>query len=357
MSRLPSLSDRAERADQGADVRGAQVVRHRGVEHRGSLASAAVHDHHRALLAGPGQAVASGVLVLHHERDHPGLMSADLHRGTALDRASVLQPVVVRRLDRVGHSHRDRRQVGRAGVGELVLQPSRAGVPVPVDHRPADVDPPGHGVLARRPAEHGGVQDSRAALPPRCGKQRIGQPRGRIGKVPGRPGGTRRRPQARRRGRRVPRARGQRGGPGHRRHLGDLLDEPGDEQQDPGRDDGQQPQHALPPPLTAPAAAHDRALTRPLAPDGGRRHPHTARVNGIYPAKEQLDGHGYPFVDSAPYAPAIAGAGCGTASSARTLAQPNTRCATKPMASATSTPRLANSQAPVLPPRPNGLSR
>src|SRR5262249_29430810 len=47
----------------------------------------------------------------------------------------------------------------------------------------------------------------------------------------------------------------------------------------------------------------------------------------------------------------------GAASGARTAERPKAQVATNPSTSATRTPRLANSQAPVLPPRPNGPCR
>ena len=262
----------------------------------------------------------------------------------------MLQPGVVGGLDRIGHAHRDRFQVGGTGVGELPAEQARAGVPVPVDYRSADVDAPGHGVLAGRPAEHRSCQRARAASPPGGGKEPVGQPRRTVGDLPDLGGGNRGRG-----GGRVPRGvrgRGQRGRPGHRWHLGDLLDEPGDEDQNPGRDDRQQPQHRLPPPSAAPAPPRGRAVTRPRARGAagivpapaaraGRQRLHMARVNGIYPANEELGGYPYRFVDCGSHAQAVAGVGSGPASSARTCAQPNTRWATKPKASATSTPRLA----------------
>ena len=54
---------------------------------------------------------------------------------------------------------------------------------------------------------------------------------------------------------------------------------------------------------------------------------------------------------------AAAGSSGGAPSWTRTPARPYIHCATNPSTSATSTPRLANAQAPVFPPRPNGPSR
>ena len=54
---------------------------------------------------------------------------------------------------------------------------------------------------------------------------------------------------------------------------------------------------------------------------------------------------------------AAAGSSGGAPSWARTADRPYTHCATNPSTRATSTPRLANAQAPVFPPRPNGPSR
>ncbi len=230
------------------------------------------------------------------------MVPADPHRRALLGRAGVLHSGVVGRVQRADQAYRGPLQVGRAAVGELLLELPRAGQAVPVDDGSADGDVPGHGVLARGPVECGGVQVGRAAAPPGRAELAVGQARRGVvhmrvrHHVPVMRG--RLDPMRCRRGFRMadrPRRGGQRGGPDLGGDLGDVHDEHGDDHQHRRRRAGQQPEH--------PALA-----ATPLAPPGGhasladqqipawRRRPHSVRLNGTYAPKEALSRTWYCFV-------------------------------------------------------------
>src|SRR5207342_916550 len=122
-------------------------------------------------------ALAGAVGVVHGELDLPGLVPADPYRRALLGRTGVLHTGVVGRVQRADQAYRGLFQVGRAAVGELLLELPRAGQAVPVDDGPADADVPGHGVLARGPVECRGVQVGRAAAPPGRAEHPVGQAR------------------------------------------------------------------------------------------------------------------------------------------------------------------------------------